>query len=140
MKQLTILLCLAFVILAGIDAQAQIKMPKTSDLSKNMNIPTNALTSELVKALNPGKGLGISTDQFSKLEGNNKSYVNDLVKIFSGSGTDAEKNTLAESKLKERKSFLKTLLGDGKVQKYYQLIKPQVEPLIKKYALAKFLM
>lgn len=141
MKKITILFSIVLIGLISLNTQAQIKMPKAaSSLSKDVNLPTDALSSELVKALKPSKGLDISADKLLKLEDNNKSYVNDLMGIFGGSGSDDEKETLALGKQKERKNFVSKLLGDGKATKYYKLIKPQVQPLIKKYALAKFLM
>lgn len=143
MKQVTILFCMMLFAFVSMNAQAQIKIPKAaSDLTKSQDIklPTDALSKELIKALNPGKGFDISPDKLLKLDNNNKSFVNDLMGIFGGSGTDAEKHTLAEGKQKERKNFITNLLGEGKAAKYYNIIKPQVEPLIKKYALAKFLM
>lgn len=127
--------------LISLNTQAQIKMPKAaSSLSKDVNLSSDALSSQLVKAIKPSKDLDISANKLLKLEDNNKSYVNDLLGIFNGSGSDDEKKTLALGKQKERKDFVSKLLGEGKAAKYYKLIKPQVEPLIKKYALAKFLM
>lgn len=141
MKRITILLCLVLVALVAVNSHAQIKMPKAaSSLGKDVKLPTDALSKELVKAIKPSSDLDIPADKLLKLENNNKSYVNDLLGIFNGSGSDDEKKALALGKQKERKDFVENLLGEGKAAKYYKLIKPQVEPLIKKYALAKFLM
>lgn len=137
MKRLTILFSIVFLALISLNTEAQIKLPKAAS---SVKLPTDAMTSELVKALKPGDGLDISTDNLLNLEKNNKSFVNDLIGIFGGSGTDDEKKTLALEKQTERKNFISNLLGKGKATQYYQLIKPQVEPLIKKYAIAKFLM
>ena len=141
MKQLTTLMSIAIICLLYLNTEAQIKMPKAAkDLAKDMNVSSDVLSKELVKAINPGDALGISADKLLKLENNNKSYVNDLLEIFGGSACDTEKTAKAEAAQKERKDFVSSLLGEGKAAQYYKLIKPQVEPLIKKYALAKFLL
>lgn len=141
MKKISILFSLLLFVFIGLNAQAQIKAPKlTKSLGTGTDLTNEVLSKELVKAINPSSALDISADNLLKLEKNNKSYVNDLLGIFNGSGSDEEKKALALGKQKERKDFIEGLLGEGKAAKYYKLIKPQVEPLIKKYALAKFLL
>ncbi|MEN8117592.1 MAG: hypothetical protein ABFS16_11475 [Bacteroidota bacterium] len=141
MRRKTILLSIVLMGLFAINLQAQqIKVPKSSDLtqSEKFQMPDKEFTNDMLKALSPGNNLDISPDKLLKLEKNNKSYVNDVLGVLSGTGTDDQKKTLIDKKKSEQNDFIDQLLGEGKAAKYYKLVKKQVEPLVKKYALAKF--
>lgn len=143
MKQVTILFSFLLLAMISLNVQAQIKIPKVAtDITKpsDLKIPEGDFSKDILKAINPGSGLDISPDKLLKLTDHNKGFLSDVMGIMGGSGSDADKTKLLQNKQTERKNFITNLLGEGKAAKYYQLIKPQVEPLIKKYALAKFFM
>lgn len=139
MKRLTFLLSFLLLGFIAINTQAQIKMPKSVDVSNidPSNVPDTDFSKDLLKALSPHKSLGLSPDKVLKLTNNNKSFVDKALGVLNGSGSDSEKQNKLGILQNNRKDFIENLLGEGKAAQYYKLAKTQIEPLAKKYAMAK---
>lgn len=141
MKRNVILIGILMLTVLSFSSEAQIKIPKTSDLQKaaGLNLPTEAFTNDFMKALSPAKSLNLSSDQESKLIKNNSSFIDGVLGVLGGSGSDSDKQKKIGILQNDRKSFVEKLLGKGKASQYYALVKDKVQPLITKYALSKFL-
>lgn len=140
MKRNVVFVGVLVLCMFAFSGQAQLKIPKTSDLAKaaGLNIPTEAFTNDFMKALSPDTSLGLSNDQETQLVKNNSSFVSGVLDIITGAGSDSEKNKKLAILQKDRQGFIEKLLGEGKAAQYYAIVKKQVEPLITKYALSKF--
>jgi hypothetical protein len=141
MKKLTFLLSFLFLGFIAVNTQAQIKLPKSVDVNKmNQSLPDGDFTKDILKALSPDKSLGLSPDKLLKLTDNNKSFVDKALGVLNGSGSEEEKNNKLGVLQNDRKDFIEKLLGESKASEYYGLVKKQVQPLVTKYAMAKFFM
>jgi hypothetical protein len=114
-------------------------LPKVPELPK-MQIPSKDFSKDLLKALNPGTGLNVSPDKLLKLKKGNTNFVNSVMGVLGGSGSDSDKLNQINKKKDERKGFIEELLGKSKAGVYFSLAKKQVEKLKTKYALAKLFM
>ncbi len=138
MKQKTLFLSIILMSFLAINVQAQIKIPDVSDVSKqDIEMPDKDFTKDILNALNQGDKLGLSPDKLLKLNNSNKSYVNDVMGVLGGLGSDSDKLEKIGIKKKEREDFIENLLGKSKAGDYYTLVKKQIEPLLTKYKLAK---
>jgi hypothetical protein len=139
MKKLIFLLSIFTIVLFSNNLYAQIQLPtsvKDADKTMNQDIPDGDFSSAILKALNPGKSF-TSPDKLLKLLGNNKDYVANILDVADGSDLDDEKMAKVDALKSERKDFIEQLLGEGKAADYYKLVKDQIEPLTKKFKLAK---
>ena len=120
------LLLLFFLLAAGISAQAQgLKMPKMD------------LSSQVLGILNSNAdGLNLTSDKSKILENNNKSFVDDLMKIQNGSGSDEDKKASFLGLKNSRTKFLINLLGNDLFKKYAGQILKSINPLKSKLGLA----
>jgi hypothetical protein len=143
MKTKVFLLSVLMIGFFAINVQAQkLKVPTTPKVPElpQMQIPGEDFSKDLLKALDPGTGLGISPDKLLKLNKGNGDFVNNVMGILGGSGSDSDKLNLLNKKKDERKDFIEQLLGKGKAGEYYKLAKKQLQKLQTKYAIAKLFM
>jgi len=143
MKTKTFLLSILMLGFFAINVQAQkLKIPTVPKVPEQlqMQIPGKDFSKDLLKALDPGTGLGISPDKLLKLNKGNGNFVNNIMGILGGSGSDSDKLNLINKEKDERKDFIEKLLGKGKAGEYYKLVKKQLQKLQTKYALAKLFM
>ncbi|WP_167619224.1 hypothetical protein [Maribellus sediminis] len=139
MKKCIFLLSFVFVLFISNSVSAQIQVPtKAIETDKSLldDFTDSDFSKDILKALDPGKSF-TSPDKLLKLLGNNKDYVSNILGVVNGSGTEDEKTTKINALQSERKDFIENLLGEGKAADYYKLIKNNIEPLTKKYKLAK---
>lgn len=117
----------AFAIMAfiGLSAQAQ-----------GLKVPKLDMTSQLLGILNDTKGLDLSSDQKGKLEADNKSFVDELMKINNSSASDDDKNLSFLGLKDKRTKFLTSLLGNDLFKKYSGQILKAINPLKSKLGLA----
>lgn len=133
MKKPFFLFALLFVALFAFNAEAQsLKVPKAE-------IPTADLQKQLLGALDSVDGLGLSSDQATKLKANNKSFAGEIFKILGGTGTDDAKKGLLNSLGGERQKFLTGLLGNDLLGKYTKKINGLIKPFKSKLGLASLL-
>ncbi|MBN3519571.1 hypothetical protein JYB62_06105 [Algoriphagus lutimaris] len=118
---------IAFAMLAfvGLSAQAQ-----------GLKIPKMDIASQVLGILNDTKGLDLSSDQQSKLEVNNKSFVDDLMKINGSSASEDDKKASFLNLKNSRTKFLTDLLGSDLFKKYSGKILQSINPLKSKLGLA----
>ncbi|MHA7128346.1 hypothetical protein [Algoriphagus namhaensis] len=127
MKKLLVLsLMLFFVGIGSIHAQG-LKVPK---------VPKMDMASQVLGILNDTKGLDLNSDQQSKLEKNNKSFVDDLMKVSDSKLSDDEKKAKFLNLKSGRTKFLTDLLGSDLFQKYSGQILKSINPLKSKLGLA----
>lgn len=141
MKRNVIFIGIIMLTVLAFSSQAQIKIPKTSDLNTSSltDLATNTdVSKELLGALAPDKSLGLSSDIISQLTKNNESFVSKALGVIGGSGSDDDKKEKIGALQKDRKDFVEKLLGEGKAAEYYKIAKAQAEPILKKYMLSKF--
>jgi hypothetical protein len=117
----------AFAIMAfvGLSAQAQ-----------GLKVPKLDMASQVLGILNDTKGLDLNSDQKGKLETNNKSFVDDLMKINNGSASDDDKKAAFLGLKNNRTKFLTSLLGNDLLKKYSGQILKSINPLKSKLGLA----
>ncbi|MDX5339869.1 MAG: hypothetical protein LPK25_12625 [Cyclobacteriaceae bacterium] len=129
MKNLNFISAFFFFFLLAASVQAQIpKVPATGSASD--------ISSQLLSILDNTSGLNLTGDQTTKLKSNNKSFVDQLMKITGGSGTeDAKKSSILNLK-NNRTKFLTDLLGSDLTQKYMGNVLKAIGPLKSKLGLA----
>lgn len=117
----------AFAIMAflGLSAQAQ-----------GLKVPKLDMSSQILGILNDTKGLDLNSEQKGKLETNNKSFVDDLMKINNGSASDDDKKAAFLGLKNNRTKFLTSLLGNDLFKKYSGQILKSINPLKSKLGLA----
>jgi hypothetical protein len=139
-KVLVSIFLLVVVFAINVKGQA-VKLPKTSDLTNaaNLVLPADKATFEkdFLKALDPGTDLGISADNLTKLLGNNKSYVSDVMGILGGSDSNDSKLSKLTGKNKGWKTAVNGLLGDSTAGKYFTKVDKQLQSFKTKYQVAK---
>ena len=118
-----------FMFLLAFAVQAQVpSIPKAG---------IDPLNSQVVSILDSNaSGLGLTGDQTTKLKANNKSFVNDLMKIAGGSGSDDSKKTSILGLKDKRLKFLTDLMGNELTQKYLGNVVKAINPLKSKLGLA----
>ncbi len=128
MKQLKFLSAFLFLLSFAFAAQAQIpKIP---------NVSTSALATQVQGILDNTGGLSLSADQSTKLKANNKSFVDQLMKITGGSDSEDAKKSSILSLKNNRLKFLTDLLGSDLTQKYMGNVLKSINPLKSKLGLA----
>lgn len=125
MNKFKLLLGLSLLILLSANVQAQsLKMPKMD------------LSSQLLGVLNDTDGLDLSSDQKSKLDTNNKSFVDDLLKLNGSNASDEDKKAGFLNLKNKRTSFLTELLGNDLFKKYSGKVLKSIGPFKSKLGLA----
>lgn len=139
-KVLVFSILLVAVFAINVKGQA-VKLPKASDVTSaaNLVLPNDKATFEkdFLKALDPGTDLGISADNLTKLLGNNKSYVSDVMGILGGSDSNDSKLSKLTGKNKGWKTAVNGLLGDSTAGKYFTKVDKQLQSFKSKYQVAK---
>lgn len=125
MKKLLILFVFVFGTFVSHQVKAQIpSLPK-------IDLPT-----QVIGALNTFDGLGLSSDQESKMKINNQSFTDDMFKILNSNATDAiKKNQFLDLK-KTRQNILMGLLGQQLLGKYNNNVTNLIKPFKKQLGLA----
>jgi len=125
MKKLILLAAFVFGAFFAQEVKAQIpSIPK-------MDLPTQVLG-----ALNKTDGLGLSSDQETKLKANNQSFTDDIFKVLNSSATDAiKKNQFLDLK-KTRQNFLMGLMGQQLLGNYNKSVSNLIKPFKKQLGLA----
>ncbi|EAZ79159.1 hypothetical protein [Algoriphagus machipongonensis] len=125
MKNFKLLTLLAVFTLIGFTTQAQ-----------GLKIPKLDLASQVTGILNDTGGLDLSSSQQDKLEKNNKSFVDELMKISDSSASDEDKKASFLGLKNKRTKFLTDLLGSDLFKKYSGKILKSINPLKSKLGLA----
>lgn len=125
MKYYKFLFVFSLVMILGYSSQAQ-----------GLKVPKFDMASQVLGILNDTKGLDLSADQTSKLETNNKSFVDELMKISGSSASDDDKKTSFLNLKNSRTSFLTSLLGNDLLKKYSGKVLKSINPLKSKLGLA----
>ena len=117
---------LLFIFTGGYTVQAQ-----------SLKVPKMDMTSQLLGILDKSAdGLSLSGDQKGKLTADNKSFVDKLMKIQNGAGSDDEKKEGFLNLKNSRTKFLTELLGNNLLQKYSGNLLKSINPLKSKLGLA----
>ncbi len=132
-------------ILAGIlTVHLQAQSIKIPDVSKTgtLVLPEDkaGFEKDFLAALDPGKDLGISAENLTKLATKNKSFVSDVMGIMGAKGSDADKLSKIGLKNTDSTKFVNELLGASTAGKYLEKVKKQMGPFKTKYNLAKLLL
>lgn len=125
MKLNKFLFAFAIMVFVGLSVQAQ-----------GLKVPKLDISSQILGILNDTKGLDLSSDQKGKLETNNKSFVDELMKINNGSASDEDKKSSFLGLKNNRMKFLTGLMGNDLFQKYSGQILKSINPLKSKLGLA----
>uniref|UniRef100_UPI0025959EFB hypothetical protein n=1 Tax=uncultured Algoriphagus sp. TaxID=417365 RepID=UPI0025959EFB len=100
MKKLTMMAFIGIFVFLASNAQAQ-----------GLKIPKMDLSSQVLGILDNTKGLGLNADQESKLKKDNKSFVDDLMKISGSNASDEDKKASFLGLKNNRTKFLMDLMG-----------------------------
>ncbi|MBY5949684.1 hypothetical protein OU792_08895 [Algoriphagus sp. NF] len=125
MKKLTMMAFIGIFVFLASNAQAQ-----------GLKIPKMDLSSQVLGILDNTKGLGLNADQESKLKKDNKSFVDDLMKISGSNASDEDKKASFLGLKNKRTKFLMDLMGSDLFKKYSGQILKGINPLKSKLGLA----
>jgi hypothetical protein len=125
MNKVKFLSALVILLFVAFTSQAQIPKLPTADLSK-----------QVLGILDNTSGLNLSSDQSTKLKNNNKSFVDQLFKITSGSESEDKKKAGILNLKNGRTKFLTDLLGSDLANKYLGNVLKGINPLKSKLGLA----
>ncbi|WP_296705125.1 hypothetical protein [Algoriphagus sp.] len=125
MKQHKLLILFSLLFFAAVSTNAQ-----------GLKVPKLDMASQVLGILNDTKGLDLSSDQTSKLESDNKSFVDDLMKINGSSASDDDKKASFLGLKNKRTKFLTDLLGSDLFKKYSGQVLKSINPLKSKLGLA----
>jgi len=143
MKGRIIFLIMLFIGIFSLNSNAQLKksIGGLDDVTK-LGLPDDKeqFSKDFLDALTPDNDLGLSADVLDKLNGKNKSFVDDVVGILGGGGSSDDMLEKIGLKKKEKDDFIQKLLGEGYAGKYYSSIKKKVESFKTKYKVAKMFM
>ncbi len=142
MKSRILILSVLLIGLVTINVSAQVKLPgSVNDITK-LGLPEDKeqFSKDFLDALTPDSDLGLGADVMEKLNGKNKSFVDDVVGILGGGGSNDDMLEKIGLKKKEKDDFIQQLLGDSGAGKYYSSIKKKVESFQTKYKIAKMFM
>lgn len=120
----------AFLLLFMVAFAAHAQIPKVP------NAGSSALSSQVLGILDNTGGLNLSGDQSTKLKANNKSFVDQLMKITGGSDSEETKKSSILNLKNGRMKFLNDLLGNELTQKYMGNVLKSINPLKSKLGLA----
>ena len=105
--------------------------------AQDIKLPSPDFSTDLVSALKPDKGLGLSSGVSSAVEKENKSFASDVVGIMSSSDDDASKKLKISDRKKEREGVLGKAFGsDTALESYKKDISKQIKPFKRKYKMA----
>lgn len=140
-KMFFLSLLLVAVLSQNVNGQS-LKIPSASDITGSLNLPEDkeGFEKDFLKALDPGKDLGLSADILGKLATGNKSLVSDVMGIMGGKGSDKDKLAKIGLKNTDWTKLVTGILGNDKAGKYLDLVKKQMGPFKSKYNLAKLFM
>jgi hypothetical protein len=139
MKKTIVLINLLALLFIAANVQAQtLKVPKIGDTA-SLTLPTDkaGFAKDFLSSLDAGKDLGIPADKLLSLTGKNKSYVDDIVGILGGSGSNESKLSALTGKKTAWKSAVTSLLGESTAGKYFSKVDKQLGSLKLKYQVAK---
>jgi hypothetical protein len=125
MKNQKLLFAILFFLFIGFSGYVQ-----------GQKLPTGNLSEQLLKILDTTKGLNLNADQKSSLSLENKTFVDQLFKITSGTDSDDIKKTNILNLKNSRSQILTTLLGKQLLGKYSGNILKAIGPLKTKLGLA----
>jgi hypothetical protein len=125
MKKLTLLALVGVFIFLANNTHAQ-----------GLKIPKMDLSSQVLGILDNTKGLNLNADQESKLKSNNKSFVDELMKINGSNASEEDKKASFLGLKNKRTKFLTDLLGSDLLKKYSGQILKGINPLKSKLGLA----
>lgn len=118
-----------FVMLLTLGLQAQ-----------NIKLPSPDFSKDMLSALNPGSDLGLSSDVKSKVDNENKSFVNDVVDIMGSSDDDETKKLKINNRKKEHDGILGSAFGsDNALKSYKKDLEKQLKPFKRKYKMASWI-
>ena len=135
MKKTIVLINLLALLFIAANVQAQtLKVPKIGDTA-SLTLPTDkaGFAKDFLSSLDAGKDLGIPADKLLSLTGKNKSYVDDIVGILGGSGSNESKLSALTGKKTAWKSAVTSLLGESTAGKYFSKVDKQLGLLKQKY-------
>jgi hypothetical protein len=122
---------LAFLILfllAVFSAQAQIP--------NSQNKETDNLTQQILGIMDDTNGMILNVNQKTKLKENNKSFLDQVMKIAAGTDSEERKKSSFLDLKNNRINFLTKLLGNELAQKYMGYVIKEIKPLKSKLGLA----
>jgi hypothetical protein len=104
--------------------------------AQQLKAPQSDLSSQILGVLNKTSGLGLTSDQESKLKGNNLSFTNDLMSIMNSADNEETKKKNFLNLKNTRQNFLTGLLGQQILGKYNSNVSGMLKPLKKQLGLA----
>ncbi len=127
MKKLILATLVLFLVGIGTTQAQGLKIPSTKEIG---------MANDVLKILNNTDGLDLSSDQKSKLEADNKTFVADVLKTNESKLSDEEKEKAFLGLKNKRTKFLTDLLGSDLFKKYSGQILKAINPLKSKLGLA----
>ncbi|WP_268033850.1 hypothetical protein [Algoriphagus sp. PAP.12] len=130
MKRIYAFLLAAFVVASfSIQASAQ-----------KISLPSPDFKKDMLGAFSPGNDMDIDNSKKDELKASNEKFLDDVLKIAGGSGSDEEKKSSLLSLGKKQSSTFSKILGEDKAKQYKKSIKKKIRPFKTKYKLATLIL
>ena len=104
---------------------------------QKIGLPEPDFKKDMLSAFEPGMDLGLNDNQRSELMENNSQFLDKVVDIAGGPGTDTSKMIKINDMVSDREDVMETILGKDTMKKYRKQVKKAIKPYKGKYKLAK---
>lgn len=105
--------------------------------AQKIGLPEPDFKKDMLTAFDPGAGLNLSNDQRSELMGSNEAFLDNVIDIAGGPGTDTSKTIKINDMVSDRTKEMESLLGKDVMKKYRKQVKKAIKPYKRKYKLAR---
>ena len=126
MKALTVSIFLILFLGAALSGEAQ-----------KIGLPQPDFKKDMLTAFDPGADLGLNDDQRMELMERNNTFLDKVIDIAGGPGTDTSKMIKINDMVSDRGEDMESLLGKDAMKKYKKKVKKSIKPYKSKYKLAK---
>ncbi len=104
--------------------------------AQKIGLPQPDFKKDMLSAFDPGTDLGLNDNQRSELMGSNEAFLDKVVDIAGGPGTDTSKTIKINDMVSDRAKEMESLLGKDVMKKYRKQVKKAIKPYKRKYKLA----
>lgn len=115
--------------------------PWHSAQAQKLNLPNPAeFKTDMMGALIPSDDLGLDASQKKALKKQNESFLDNVIGIAKGEGSDTDKLSAIKGLSGQRKGDLNAIFDDKTLKEYKKKVKKQIKPFTRKYKLAKLIL
>jgi len=104
---------------------------------QKIGLPEPDFKKDMLFAFEPGMDLGLNDNQRSELMERNAQFLDEVVDIAGGPGTDTSKMIKINDMVSDREGVMENILGKDTMKKYRKQVKKAMKPYKGKYKLAR---